>query len=204
MTGSKRINKLWTTYPVDAVNGRLSYAVLMYEVGKPLTEKDMFTLNDFRKKYSELWNETIAIEQATRLCHGDIGVHNLLLDINQHFVLIDWDEASFIPLARDPGKDIDARMRHPEIFRSESNKALYTNIQLALLYFRLECKYCQNPDGHWNPETARVENREGLDVLEEYREFMKTDPDHHFRLSREIELAAQDLVDVAREKLELS
>ena len=168
MPGRRRVKRLWDIYPVDAVNLDDSYVVLMNDVGQRLQESDSFLPDDFKRMYRDLWQETVAVEDDANLCHGDIGEHNLLLLDDHSFRLIDWDEASNIPLARDPGRDMDARMRHPEIFRRQPDRRLYTSLQLALLHFRLSHKYCQTQNRDhppWNPSTTTVVNAAGVDVL---------------------------------------
>jgi hypothetical protein len=56
-----------------------------------------------------------------------------LIDEKDNFVLIDWDECAYDPpKSRATGADKEATVRHLENLRSD--RFLYTEVQLALLY----------------------------------------------------------------------
>lgn len=56
-----------------------------------------------------------------------------MIDEKDNFVLIDWDECAYDPpKSRATGADKEATVRHLENLRSD--RFLYTEVQLALLY----------------------------------------------------------------------
>jgi hypothetical protein len=96
-------------------------------------------LDEFKEKYRSLWERTTAFSKAARLYHGDIAEHNLLVDTENNLVLIDWDEAEKYPKSRYTEGDEEATLRHLELLRPEGE--LYTEVQLALLYYRIKYRY---------------------------------------------------------------
>jgi hypothetical protein len=90
----------------------------------------------------------------------DIAEHNLLIEGNHltgndwQFVLIDWDEAAIYPKPRDANGDNEGVLRHLEALRKQQK--LYTDVQLAILYYRLKFKYVESaePKETWDIEKA--------------------------------------------------
>jgi hypothetical protein len=62
-----------------------------------------------------------------------------LIDTEKNLVLIDWDEAEQYPKSRYTKGDEEATLRHLELLRPEGE--LYTEVQLALLYYRIKYRY---------------------------------------------------------------
>jgi hypothetical protein len=128
------------TYPVVPVEHEKGYFVLMNDRGSRIDIKTMMPdLDEFKEKYRSLWERTTAWSKAARLYHGDIAEHNLLVDMEKNLVLIDWDEAEQYPKSRYTKGDEEGTLRHLELLRPEGK--LYTEVQLALLYYRIKYRY---------------------------------------------------------------
>jgi hypothetical protein len=128
------------TYPVVPVQDEKGYFVLMNDRGSRIDRESMMPDPDeFKEKYRSLWERTTTFSKAARLYHGDIAEHNLLVDTETTFVLIDWDEAEKYPKSRYTKGDEEGTLRHLELLRPEGK--LYTEVQLALLYYRIKYRY---------------------------------------------------------------
>jgi hypothetical protein len=128
------------TYPVVPVKRKNGYFVLMNDRGSRIDIKTMtLDLDEFNKKYRSLWERTTAWSNAACLYHGDIDEHNLLIDTEKNLVLIDWDEAEEYPKSRYTKSDEEGTLRHLELLRPDGK--LYTEVQLALLYYRIKYRY---------------------------------------------------------------
>jgi hypothetical protein len=128
------------TYPVAPVQHENGYFVLMNDSGSRINDKTMMPdLDHFKAKYRSLWERTTAWSKVARLYHGDIAEHNLLIDTEENLVLIDWDEAEKYPKSRYTKGDEEGTLRHLELLRPEGK--LYTEVQLALLYYRIKYRY---------------------------------------------------------------
>jgi hypothetical protein len=128
------------TYPVVPVRHKNGYFVLMNDRGSSIDrETAMLDLDPFKAKYWSLWERTTAFSEAASLYHGDIAEHNLLIDMEKNLVLIDWDEAEEDPKSRYTEGDEEGTLRHLELLRPEGK--LYTEVQLALLYYRIKYRY---------------------------------------------------------------
>jgi hypothetical protein len=128
------------TYPVVPVEHEKGYFVLMNDRGSRIDIKTMTPdLDEFKEKYRSLWERTTTFSKMSRLYHGDIAEHNLLVDKEKNLVLIDWDEAEKYPKLRYTEGDEEGTLRHLELLRPEGK--LYTEVQLALLYYRIKYRY---------------------------------------------------------------
>jgi hypothetical protein len=128
------------TYPVVPVQDEKGYFVLMNDRGSRIDRESMtLDLDEFKEKYRSLWERTTTFSKAARLYHGDIAEHNLLVDMKKNLVLIDWDEAEKYPKSRYTEGDEEGTLRHLELLRPEGK--LYTEVQLALLYYRIKYRY---------------------------------------------------------------
>mmetsp|Transcript_8001 Transcript_8001/g.17841 ORF Transcript_8001/g.17841 Transcript_8001/m.17841 type:complete len:619 (-) Transcript_8001:251-2107(-) len=198
------VGDLAFTYPINAISWKDDvYAVLMMDRGKHLCDViptgKLIAGDELIKKFKVLWEDTTWIQKETDYVHGDIGEHNLLHDGERDkYCLIDWDEAAITPHSRSTIND-DERMRHPEVLRFDH--LLYTEVQLALLYFRLKCQYC---DGNkWDPSTAKLDDADtgDEDTLGKYRMLLNTEVAIQKAEKKAIKTAAEAVVQRAKAQL---
>jgi hypothetical protein len=137
---SMNYEEILKTYPVVPVKHENGYFVLMNDRGSRIDrEMRALDLDEFKEKYRSLWERTTTFSKVSRLYHGDIAEHNLLVDKEKNLVLIDWDEAEEYPKSRYTEGDEEGTLRHLELLRPEGK--LYTEVQLALLYYRIKYRY---------------------------------------------------------------
>jgi hypothetical protein len=185
---SVNYEEILKTYPVVPVKHENGYFVLMNDRGSRIDrEMRALDLDEFKEKYRSLWERTTTFSKVSRLYHGDIAEHNLLVDKEKNLVLIDWDEAEEYPKSRYTEGDEEGTLRHLELLRPEGK--LYTEVQLALLYYRIKYRYIA---------------KQPWDVKEAYelRNFWKAFelPASEYRNAR-IVTAAKCFVDAAKQDL---
>jgi hypothetical protein len=147
--------KTYPVKPVEQADADRNYFVLMNDRGKRLYEDNTkLEAAGFPERYRRLWERTSSFSEKVRFCHGDIGEHNFLVDHDGEYVLIDWDEAQ-----KDAPKprltavgDEESALRHIEALRRK--KLLYSDFQLAILYFRLKGKYMD--ENGWDIQNVPV------------------------------------------------